>query len=519
MKLLDKLMPVRAKEKQLKNKLLDDVLGNNKQMATGYNGAMWPHQRNRKYPAAGRVSFDLPEDIHLGSQRSTLRLEARNLLRNTPEANAISSRFATNVWGQGIMPIPLTASRAINKIYAEYYTRSIKFIDISGVKTFNDIIDSIVNALIFDGEIGVILLKDKKIQLIESESITGGDGPVDGVKTNKFGEVEGYYVAPRDEYGYPIKDQAKFIGKQDFILIGNFIRANQYRGVPMVASLLTKISDLADYQGAVLTKARLENYQVAVRKTDQGASFAQGLQPRVVNTEGNPQPIIEEQDWGMIYNIKPNESIQSYFASAPGSVYSEFVNNNLRLIASALGVSYEVLFLDFSNTSFSSARVGVTQSEAAFTRMRDKIINVFLDRLYRWIIRIGITEKHIPEASLDARGISEWYKVDWQVSIKSPLDAYRTADAMAREWELGITSVGEMAANKGTTGENLIDEKTNEIIYAIESAKRIKEMTGENIHWTQILKGTAPGTVSQELLKTEDIREEEKTETEKERES
>jgi capsid protein len=115
---------------------------------------------------------------------------------------------------------------------------------------------------------------------------------------------------------------------------------------------MTKLNDLDQFDRATLVKqktgALLTGFITTPNENPLGAVKADdGV------WTASPEP-------GTIQRLSPGESLE--FSDPPDTGgYSDFAKTQLRLIASGLGLPYNILSGDLSDTSYSSARVGLIE--------------------------------------------------------------------------------------------------------------------------------------------------------------
>lgn len=448
---------------------------------------------------AGYVSFAQDEDTAVTQTgRENIRLECRDLRRNNAVVAGICERFADNVVGNGITPQAKTSSEEWNVEAEKFFYEWSKIADYRQRLNLWDIQRLIIQLRMTDGECGFVLVKNGQLQPVEAERIRQPDhsvnGVVDGVAVNVNGIRTGYYVHNRNP------DNGMFTGK-DFTLVPatdfkhcmRAIRFDQVRGVPELAPVVNSIKDLGDYVDATLEKARGEAKRFYTVENEAGAPT--GLPRRFEETD--TEQTLEKVETGEIHYLRRGEKLNNVGSDTPGSNFEPFTERVLRMIGSALGLPYEFVLLDFSEGSFSSSRAALLQTYRTFQNWQAWMINGFLQPIWNWRIAKAIKEGQLSPAPVDERGVSEWYKVQWQVPEFGWVDPQSEAQANTIEISSGVSSLTQWARKKGFDAEEMLSEKGRDIANAVRIAGEINAAhPGVNITWKDLITLGIPGQVT-----------------------
>lgn len=180
----------------------------------------------------------------------------------------------------------------------------------------------------------------------------------------------------------------------------------------------------------------------------------------------------------------------------PGSNFDPFVEKCLRLIGAALGLPYEFVLLDFSQGSFSSSRAALLQTYRTFESWQQWLIQYFLQPVWNWRIAKAIKEGALRPAPLDARGISQWYQVQWQPPEFGWVDPQSEAQAHLLKITAGASSLTQWALRDGKDSEELLEEKGRDIANAARIAAAINAEQGTALSWRDLITLGMPGQVT-----------------------
>jgi lambda family phage portal protein len=460
-----------------------------------YNAANQTRHRETK---AGVVSFPNDEDHAITAYgRENVRLECRNLRRNVTIAAGIGARFADNVVGPGIIPQAKTSDHLWDEEAEAYFKEWAKIADYRQRINFWQMQKMVVQSRLFDGECGFVLVENGQLQPIEAERIRQPqpdiEGVIDGVAVNDSGIRTGYYVHRRD------KASGQFTG-QDFTLVpfmnfkhcANLWRFDQVRGIPDLAPCVDAIRDLGEYLEATLLKAKNEARQFYTVENEGGAPT--GMPTRYeTSTVG---ATLEKVETGEIHYLRKGERLTRIGNETPGAQFDPFVEKCLRLIGAALGLPYEFVLLDFSQGSFSSSRAALLQTYRTFEGWQQWLEACFLQPVWNWVIAKAIKAGALRPAPVDARGVSEWYKVQWQAPEFGWVDPQNETQSHILKIGAGAESLTQWALKEGRDAEEMLAEKGRDIATAMRIAADINKEHGTNITWRDLITLGLPGQVT-----------------------
>jgi lambda family phage portal protein len=132
----------------------------------------------------------------------------------------------------------------------------------------------------------------------------------------------------------------------------DIVRPGQARGISWLAAAVLKMSDFDEYEDALLTRQKVAACFTAFVTDTEGDAAPLGD-----DSQGNDKINgIERLEPGLIQYLKPGQNIE---VAAPPAIPDNdtFSRTQLRGIAAALGVTYEDLTGDYSQSNFSSSRM------------------------------------------------------------------------------------------------------------------------------------------------------------------
>jgi len=462
-------------------------------MLEAYEGARYSRSR---VETAWVNSKPATEDANIGRYgRSKMRLACTDLLRNDPIISGACKRFADYVVGpEGITPQAKTSDEAWNDAAERWYAERAKIVDYRRRVNHAGLQRQAVIARLYSGDIAFAMLKSGQLQPIEGERIetpqelVSDKQIVDGFKLSASGIPLSCYVHDRAGNGF-LDTKHQKIDMADLIYCAAPFRPDSLRPAPELAPLIRIAEDYRDLNRSLLNKARLDAKQAYAVKTEMGADRArQGLGNRN-GTPDTADKMVRYETFAdnAVHYLNKGESIDGIQGTAPGPYFVEYARHIGRSLGAALGLPYEFLFLDFQQGSFAQSRAALMMTYRTIAIWQTWLRDTFMQRDWNWSISKAILAGDLPQAPIDSRGISEWYKVQWsfprydwidpQSQIAADLDAYklgveslqsivartsgRDAEDVLRDKGKLISRAKEIAAEVGCDWRDLIDIATN----------------------------------------------------------
>ncbi|MGB0971556.1 MAG: phage portal protein, partial [Mycobacterium sp.] len=230
-------------------------------------------------------------------------------------------------------------------------------------------------------------------------------------------------------------------------------RANQRRGVPIMAPVMIALKMLDGYTEAEITQARIaaSNGGFFVMRGEQAASMGVTQDP---NADGS-EYIEMEAEAGLARQLPPGWEFQEWDPAHPNGNFANFQMAMLRVIAQGLGVSAITLSGNLSDTSYSSGRVGLQAERDRFKAVQGWFGDRIVLPVYRDVIRYG---SMAGEIDLPTPEPSKWCACQLEPRGWPWIDP--KSDAMATEMRLKnrLTSPQRVCAAEGTDFEEVLDE-------------------------------------------------------------
>ena len=186
--------------------------------------------------------------------------------------------------------------------------------------------------------------------------------------------------------------------------------------------------------------------------------------------------------------LYPGEKFNFAAPSHPNSVFAAFEETTLRNIATAMGLSYEQLSMDWSKTNYSSARAALMEVWKFFTARRSFFCSQFASQIYiAWLEEaMDRGDVETPPGAppfLDAR--AAYGRARWIGPPRGWIDPVKEAQAAQLRMDMSLSTLEQEAADQGLDWEEVVYQRKREL-------DLMKELGLAPPSWAQIGALTAP---------------------------
>lgn len=383
-----------------------------------------PYHQNPPY------SRSIDSEIAAGGRR--LRDWARHLADNSSIVCAILSSRTSNAIGSGLTYEPLVRDRKgvllteLNDKIRRIHMRWSKRPDVTGELSRQELERLVWRTWDLDGETFIRRVMrvsgnawravPYQLQVIDPEWVPmlltqqkDGRIIIHGVEMDEWRQPLRYYIDATTLDIYTLAgvalDPARMVqvDASDMWHLKRIQRPNQTRGVTLLHSVIFRIADVAEYQ---------EAHRLAARASaDLFASINRSAEIDHSIYEGT------ERHWNfehlqMLDELLPGETVNFHTPQHPNTNAIDFVNMELRAIASGCDVGFSQLAQVF-DSSYAAQRLEVVDTWRKVERDRSKFISDFArPALYEQVVETarlsgllpaGLLRKADPETLLDAR--------------------------------------------------------------------------------------------------------------------
>lgn len=439
------------------------------QQLSGYGAA----RRDRLQPWSGTSG---PAEQTAGPARSILRARARDLEINSDLGQAAVGALVRNVVGTGIRPqaqvrlksgkLDAKTNKALEELW-ERWTRP-QACDISRRASFYEFQRIMLLRRIVDGESLCQLITDRdahvplKLQGLEADMLVeymfkteaGSNYIINGVEVNEYNAPVAYWIQPMTPDGLSVKNPVR-IPAERMLHLYRLDRWSQVRGVSELAIVMRRLRETGEYLDAELIASKIAAcFAMFITKTSPGTQIGRSAQ----DASGRRLESIEP---GMIEYMEPGEDVKFANPTRTASVVKDFVQLEQRMAGAGLGLSYEAISRDVSQTNYSSARVNLLEDRRNYRIIQQFMIDHFCQPVWEHFVEAAVLAGAVnisgfwqdPERYTACRWVAPGW--DW-------VDPVKEVKATKEQLRGGLTTLQTALGERGQDWETVLEQAAAE---------------------------------------------------------
>ena len=369
----------------------------------GYRGANSDRLRAKWVPGSDSADGALLDDL------PTLRDRSRDLNRNNGYAAGVTTTMTTNVVGTGAPPpakIDVAGLKARGITLSDDRVAEIQatlergwrrwtgspFCDSRNRMTFLEVETLIERSMLESGDVIVLpLMLDRRgpprrpyslaLEVLEADRLdtppgrTASKSVRSGVELGDRGEPVAYWVRsshPGDNGRYVKDNDYTRIeawnkwGRPQVLHLYHALRPGQTRGLPLFAPVMEFIRNLGEYMEAEEYAKRLE---ACIGLIIQSADAYEMAAAQATDTD-SASKAVQEFEPGMVWHLQPGQEAKAFESQRPGNTFEPFTRLILRAISTGLGLPYELVAKDFSESNYSNMRAALLEARRLIRNRR-----------------------------------------------------------------------------------------------------------------------------------------------------
>ena len=413
----------------------------------------------------------------LSLAQDELRAKSRDLVRRNAWAAAGIEAFVANAIGTGIKPQSMVPDQATREAIHSLWWDWCEHADAAGLIDFYGLQALVTRAMLEGGETIVRLryrrTEDRlpvalQIQVLEAEhlpntmnrDLPGGNVVRSGIEFDRLGRRMAYHLYrshPNDGLLAPMSSSASGGGMDtvrveasEVIHLFRPLRPGQIRGEPWLTRALVKLNELDQYDDAELvrkkTAAMFAGFITRMAPEDnlmgESAADANGV-------------AMAGMEPGTLQILEPGEDIKFSAPADVGSSYAEFMRQQFRAVAAAMGITYEMLTGDLTQVNYSSIRAGLLEFRRRCEALQHGVI---VHQLCRPIWRAWM-DQAVLEGAIDLPGYRQqkrqYQSAKWIPQGWSWVDPQKEFNAMKLAIRAGLMSRSEAISGNGYDAEDV----------------------------------------------------------------
>ncbi len=333
----------------------------------------------------GWITSSNDANTEIATDLIRLRNRSRDLVRNNAYAAKAVFALTANLVGTGIIPRARSTHEHGAVQADQLWARWSQQLDMDGNADFSGIQTLVARTLVESGECLVRFLPRSaaeglavplQLQVLEPDHLDASrDGATShggwiqqGIEFDRLGLRVAYWLFPHHPGAFSHTHGMNIsirVEHHDVLHIFDRQRPGQIRGVTWFAPAIVKLRDLDDYDDAELMRKKIEACFVAFVM---GSDDADPLGD--VDSDEAP---VERFEPGMVEYLPPGKDIKF---GQPNSTagYSDYMRVQLHAVASAVGLTYELLTGDLSQVNYSSIRAGLIEFRRRIKQLQTQLL-------------------------------------------------------------------------------------------------------------------------------------------------
>jgi lambda family phage portal protein len=379
------------------------------------------------------------------------REKVRSLAQNNPYALKAINVVVSETVGSGIVPNiqgrNKTETKLLQQLWKEWADTT--NCDYYGQQNFYALQASVMKSIVESGE--ALLIKGleqngPKLKQLEADYIDTNrdDGNVkQGIELDQKERRTKYWLFTKHPGGKLASAESIPVDAKQVIHAYRKDRPGQLRGITWAHAVVEKLKDFDDYQYATLVRQKIAAcFGGFITTPDSGG----GLTASQLKAKRQAEFDLQPNTWRY---LNPGEDVK--LASPPGvDGYDSFNRETLRAIANGFGVSYESLSGDYSQSNYSSSRMGHLQMRKNIESWRWNIIvpqfcEPAFEMFKEWV---RLTKGIKPES----------IKCEWVPPAYSMIDPSKEIESLKKEVRAGFKSYGQALLELGQDPERTLEE-------------------------------------------------------------
>ena len=461
---------------------------------------MYAGARGTRFNVGLGQSGDSSADAELINSLTRLRASARQLVRDAPYAKRAKVIVVNNVIGGGIgmqCQVKTTRGGLYKACNDEIEALWCQWMEPANCHTggkfhFLDLERAAMGQVFEAGEIILrkhyVAMGDSPVRLalefIEPERLGSDVGSTAqlmagsntearmGVEVDGFGRPVAYWIRQRHPGDFLLRGNVanlyERVDAANIIHLYIIDRWPQTRGEPWLHTAIRKLDSIDQYSAAELQAAQSDaaHFGVITRSPgSDGGALANNLQDQQ-GQGAKPEIQIEN---GMVQELDPGEEWEFHSPKRPNTAIDPFLRYMLREVAAGVGVSYESLSRDYSQTTYSSGRLSILDDRDAWRVFQLWWLRNFRMPLFKVWLRQAVLGNALATVPIEQYAVdpAKFEAVKFKPRGWSWVDPTKEVEAYKEAIKAGLTSTEDVIAQTAN-GQDIED--------VVEAIKRSNEL-------------------------------------------
>jgi lambda family phage portal protein len=312
------------------------------------------------------------------------------------------------------------------------------------------------------------------LELIESERL--GDPLVEpgaivenaevrmGVEVDKFGRPIAYWIRERHPGDIRVRvgstDRYERVPASEIFHLHIVDRWPQTRGEPWMHTALRKLDDMNEATASELAAVRASSAYFATIQTPESVN------PIVDAEEDDGTPVMDIEPL-TVQELRPGEELNFHAPNRPNAGLDSFMRHMQREAAAGMGVSYESLSRDYSQSNYSSSRLALLEDRDTWKVLQLWWIRNFRQPLHAVWMNRAVLAGAIKGVNMTqyADDLDRFHAVRFKPRGWSWIDPTKEVNAYKEAIKAGLTTLTDVIAQTadGRDIEDVIETRRREL--------------------------------------------------------
>lgn len=272
-----------------------------------------------------------------------------------------------------------------------------------------------------------------------------------GVEIDDEGALIAYHIANTYATDYTsgkirewvrVEAYGRNTGRPNILHLMDTERAEQRRGVPMLAPVIETLKQITRYTEAELMAAVISAmFTVFIKSSAPTNENPLGSMIPLEQQMAADEPNSYEMGPGAINVLGQDEEIQIADPKRPNSNFDPFVRSLCLYVGAALEIPYELLLKNFQS-SYSASRAALLEAWKMFRMRRQWTAKEFCQPIYEeWLAEaVALGRIRAPGFFGDPKIRRAWCQAEWNGPAPGQLDPVKEVEAAERRVALGLST-------------------------------------------------------------------------------
>ena len=418
-----------------------------------------------------------------------LILRARSLYKNNETVNSYINLMLRSILGnQGFIlnctsynddgTSDLIANETIQKFWYEYTKSTKKYVSADEQMNGIDFDKHLIFNYLIDGEVFVRKVVDKKskfgirfevidaldVDMLYNANVVNADVPIRicmGVKVDQHYKPLSYFIRKNPSSDYYNQGQRIEVPADQIIHIYDKKYAGQVRGFTPLSSVILSLNSLEEYKRQQINSSILNAcYMGIYQKVSADANSYQDYDDEEIDANGDIASVLES---GVFKFAPDGYKLTNIANNHPNSGVKDFFKTMLKGICGALGISYNKVASDVSETSYSSLRQANIEDAVTVKTLQQFFIDNWKDIQYEQFLKYLLIGDltNLPYSKID-----KFMEHDFQGRNFEYLDPAKEMQAIQLRLSLGLSNPIMQIHNQGLDPIDILNgwQKWNQML-------------------------------------------------------